>query len=62
MLVSNKAPREMSVRTHNLMIIRPKPYHSPPCPTSADRRTLVASALSAFRTLAEKGGGIVKSA
>lgn len=48
--------------TYISIIVFPKPYHNPPAPTKFDRRTLHASALSAFRTLEANGGGILNSA
>ena len=48
--------------THSFMTIFPNPYHNPPAPTSADKRTLFASALRAFRTRELNGAGMVKSA
>lgn len=52
----------MNWGTDSRMIIFPKPYQRPPAPTSAESLTLLASALSAFRTRELNGGGIVKSA
>ena len=48
--------------THSRMMIFPNPYQRPPAPTNADSLTLLASALSAFRTRELNGGGMVKSA
>ena len=48
-------------RAHSRMIIFPNPYQCPPAPTSAESLTLLASALSAFRTRELNGGGTVKS-
>ena len=44
------------------MIIFPNPYQRPPAPTNAESLTLLASALSAFRTRELNGDGMVKSA
>jgi len=48
--------------TYRRMMIFPKPYQRPPAPTKAESFTLLASALSAFRTRELNGGGMVKSA
>lgn len=48
-------------RAHSRMIIFPNPYQCPPAPTNAESLTLLASALSAFRTRELNGGGTVKS-
>ena len=48
--------------TDSRMMIFPNPYQRPPAPTNAESLTLLASALSAFRTRELNGGGTVKSA
>ena len=48
-------------KAHSRMMIFPNPYQCPPAPTSVDSMTLLASALSAFRTREPNGGGTVKS-
>ena len=52
----------MTCRAYSFMIIRPNPYHKPPCPTRFESFTLRASAFNAMRTLAWNGGGMLKSA